>query len=311
MPINISKDLKRNSEYNQILNKALKNKLNLIDLSKFGAKMMKKYNCHPHFFRDHSLLTQASYLVDFFNQTKTVEQQKIIETLKAFEKRIENRIPVEYITEEAWYLGRSFYVDSRVLIPRSLMSSRFGDFLKAIHWENYKILDLCSGSGCIGISLALMNPKITVDLSDISPEALEVSKINIKKYNLENRVNCIQSDLFDQIKGQYDLIISNPPYVPEGEYYRCPEELKMEPKLALTAGEEGMSIINRILNGYKNQLNPNGTLILEVGYTAAKHMKKKYKNMKFQWLNCQKENPDFLDRLIEKLGLFHSICICR
>lgn len=171
------------------------------------------------------------------------------------------------------------------MVPRSIMNTRFNDFLNAIHWENYKILDLCTGSGCIGITLALLNPKINVDLADISPEALKVAQINIDRYNLNNRVKCIHSDCFANINNKYDLIITNPPYVTTKEYNKIPVEFKNEPKIALESGRSGLNVIDKILTQAKDYLNPNGTLIAEVGFTAAKRLKKNIPKYHLNGLN--------------------------
>ena len=123
---------------------------------------------------------------------------------------------------------------------------------------------------------------------EISPEALDVAKINVKKYWLEDRVKCIQSDLFDNIHQKYDLIITNPPYVSKKEYQQSAEEFKTEPKIALEAGEDGLAIVRKILAQAKQHLNPNGTLIAEVGPSAATFIKKQYPHIKFQWFKYRK-----------------------
>ncbi|MBV8803278.1 MAG: HemK family protein methyltransferase, partial [Gammaproteobacteria bacterium] len=169
---------------------------------------MRKAKLHPHFFGNNSLLETAQYLTFYSLQLPFEYNNKVYLNLKItaqkaekiiilFEKRISERIPVEYLTHEAYYLGNTFFVNENVLIPRSIMNTRFKDFLAGISWENHHVLDLCTGSGCIGISLALLHPFIKVDLVDISPKALEVASINIQKYSLQDRVRCIQSDLFE------------------------------------------------------------------------------------------------------------------
>lgn len=288
----LSTDPKRNQQYAVFLRSAAEGKATIAAVIRLGAKLMRKAKLHHHFFRDYTWETQAKALVDFglkpldrdsTDPNALIDEKTAVLILSLFEKRITERIPVEYITHEAGYLGRSFYVNEHVLVPRSIMHTRFEDFLKGITWKNYKVLDLCTGSGCIGITLALMDPHISVDLADISPQALAVAEINIKKYWLNDRVKCIQSDLFENIHDKYDLIITNPPYVSSKEYQKSPQEFKTEPRIALEAGEDGLSLIHHILTQSKIYLNPEGTLIAEVGCSAAKRIKKQYPHVKLQW----------------------------
>jgi len=241
------------------------------------------------------------------------EAERIIKKKK---KRIVERIPVEYITHEAYYLGRYFYVDENVLVPRSLMSSQFTFFLEKVVWKNYRVLDLCAGSGCIGITLALLNPHIQVSLVDISSLALKVAQKNIQKMHLEDRVHCINSDLFENVHEKYDLIITNPPYVTQEEYRDQPEEVKNEPILALVAKEDGLAIVNRILKDAKKYLNPEGLLIAEVGYLGAKNLKKKYPELPLRWYKCRSTLGDspqidwfipFVEWIIRYTGYLDSI----
>lgn len=265
---------------------------NLIDL---GYRLMRRARIHPHFFGDNSLLHTAESLACYsLNAPKPLlsplalhEAESII---NVFEKRISERIPVEYLTNEAWYSGNAFYVNENVLIPRSIMNTRFEEFLNDVNWKAYRVLDLCTGSGCIGITLALLNPRITVDLVDISLPALDVAKINIKKYALEKRVRCIQSDLFTQVQDKYDLIITNPPYVSRKEYQSCPKEFKKEPRIAFEGGKDGLDLVHRILAQAIHHLYPEGTLIAEVGVTAAKRMKRQYRKLQWEWFKYKKTN---------------------
>lgn len=293
------------------------------EIAKQGYRMMRKAKCHPHFFLNHSLYDTALYLVFYYlklpyeyqnkaylNRPVTAEEAQGIIAL--FQRRINEKVPVEYISQEAYYLGRKFFVNENVLVPRSLMNTQLNDFLKRVHWENNRVLDLCAGSGCIGITLALLNPKIKVDLADISNKALEVAAINIQNYSLQERVRCIQSDLFENISDKYDLIISNPPYVPDQEYQGQPAEVKNEPALALKGGKTGLDIIDKILLQSKEHLNPKGILIAEVGYSSAKLVKKKYPEIPFQWFKCKSASgkEDVIDILIRWSGYLDSIFIC-
>lgn len=299
MPINLlnlSCNKRRNKLYTCFIESLSQQGKSLGDITHFGAKLMARARLHHHFYRDLSFNTIAQHLAcfalglatdaieqspDILNRVLSSEEAKRIFTL--FEQRIDKRIPVEYITNEAYYLGAKFYVNEHVLVPRSIMSHRFQDFIAETHWENYRVLDLCTGSGVIGISLALLNPNIHVDLIDISDKALEVARQNIKRHGLEDRVRTIQSDLFENAQGPYDLIITNPPYVSPLEYLMSPREFKNEPVIALVSGKDGLDIVHKILKQAKNYLNPKGKLIAEVGFPAAKRVKKAYPKVPFTW----------------------------
>jgi ribosomal protein L3 glutamine methyltransferase len=292
------KTKKRHRIFNQFLTSS---KHTVNDVIRMGTRLMQEERLHPHFFGNNTLLENAQYLTFFALQipyagnhsaylNKQLTSVEVKNILALFERRIAERIPVEYLTHEAKYLDNYFYVNDKVLIPRSVMSTRYDDFLAEIHWENHRILDLCTGSGCIGITLALKNPALQVDLVDISSDALEVADINIKKYALQDRVRCIKSDLFENVKNRYDLIISNPPYISTSEYQRAPAEFKNEPTIALESGVEGLDLIYRILPQAKKYLNKKGLLIVEVGVTAAKKIKKQYRQLPFKWLNYRKPN---------------------
>jgi len=273
--------------------------LTVQSMAKMGYAWMRKTRVHPHFFMGNSLRLTALHLTlfalqlpyDYKNKSllmMPLTENDVRHILALFEKRIYEQLPVPYITHEATYLNHTFYVNQHVLVPRSLMNTRFQDFLDALSWQNYRVLDLCTGSGCIGISLALLHPDITVDLSDISPKALEVAQINIEKYGLSDRVTCIQSDLFSAIQGKYDLIITNPPYVTNQEYSMQQGAFLQEPVIALTAGDDGLTIIDRILMNAGLYLNPQGVLIAEVGFSAAARLKKKYRHIPFEWFHYRK-----------------------
>jgi ribosomal protein L3 glutamine methyltransferase len=227
----------------------------------------------------------------------TIDQELLNSRLTLFEKqlivdrivkRIEQRIPIAYLTHQAWFAGLPYYVDQRVIIPRSpfaeLIENRFSPWVQQ---ENPRILDICTGSGCIAIACALAFPESHVDAIDISPEALEVAKINVERHHVSDRVTLIESDLFSKLgSNQYDLIVSNPPYVASSEYNELPAEYRFEPQLALEAGEDGLSIIKRIMKSAANYLTSNGVLIVEVG-SAAVHLVDAYPKMPFIWLDFE------------------------
>lgn len=187
---------------------------------------------------------------------------------KLFNARISTRKPLAYLLKEAWFCGLSFYVDERVLVPRSpfaeLIDNRFEPLLTK---APRRILDLCTGGGCIGIACALAFPEAEVVLSDISADALEVARINVEKHGLQQRVQLVQSDLFANIAGTFDLIVSNPPYVGIDEYRELPDEYLREPQLGLVTDADGIGIPLRILDQAAAFLNPEGMLFLETGAT--------------------------------------------
>ncbi|MCP1375706.1 50S ribosomal protein L3 N(5)-glutamine methyltransferase [Dyella lutea] len=188
--------------------------------------------------------------------------------LGLIERRVSERVPVAYLVGEAWFAGLKFKSDRRALVPRSpiaeLIESGFAPWLDHRHVE--RALDVCTGSGCIGIAMAEYNPDWQVDIVDISPEALSLARENIVFQHVEDRVEAIQSDLFAGVQGRrYDLIVSNPPYVTEDEYAALPGEYRHEPKLGLTSGEDGLDLCLRMLDEAADYLTEDGLLIVEVG----------------------------------------------
>ena len=188
--------------------------------------------------------------------------------LALIERRVTERVPVAYLVGETWFAGLKFKSDRRALVPRSpiaeLIESGFAPWLDHRHVE--RALDVCTGSGCIGIAMAEYNPDWHVDIVDISPEALSLARENIAFQHVEDRVEAIQSDLFAGVRGRrYDLIVSNPPYVTEDEYAAMPGEYRHEPKLGLTSGEDGLDLCLRMLDEAADYLTEDGLLIVEVG----------------------------------------------
>ncbi|HEX7668847.1 MAG TPA: 50S ribosomal protein L3 N(5)-glutamine methyltransferase, partial [Polyangiaceae bacterium] len=230
------------------------------------------------------------YYEESFVDAKITEPE-VLEVLSLFEQRISRRVTAPYITHEALYFGNSFYVDENVLTPRSLMADAFDALLRETTWQNERALDLCTGSGCIGITLALKRPGLRVDLVDVSPKALQVARINVKRYRLEDRVRVIQSDLFTRVEGPYSLIVSNPPYVANAEYDALAPEFKNEPRLALTAGDDGMDLVIPILRDAPRFLTPQGTLMVEVGFPAERLLSSRYPNVPFSWWRRAPDAP--------------------
>jgi ribosomal protein L3 glutamine methyltransferase len=207
-----------------------------------------------------------------------------------FEERISSRVPAPYLTGKAWFAGLEFEVTRDVLVPRSPIAELIMNHFDP--WIDYdrvgRILDLCTGSGCIGIAAAMEFPDAEVDLVDISPEALKVARRNIEKHHQEQRVEVMQSDLFDAIPAgrEYDLILSNPPYVSRGEYQSLPAEYRHEPRIGLEAGEDGMDIVAGILASAGSYLAPGGIMILEVG-ASAEFLLERFPGYPFVWLDFE------------------------
>jgi ribosomal protein L3 glutamine methyltransferase len=192
-------------------------------------------------------------------------------------KRIEQRIPAAYLLNEAWLDGQRFYVDRRVIIPRSHIAF----LLKDLDVEPRRILDLCTGSGCLAILAARVFPAARVDASDISKAALEVAARNVRKHKLAKRIRLVRSDLF-AVLGKYDLILANPPYVSTPAMRSLPAEYRHEPGLALAGGRQGLDYVGRILEGAPAHLNPGGMLVCEVGENR-KALERAYAGARFRW----------------------------
>lgn len=195
------------------------------------------------------------------------EMQHLARILDA---RIHKRLPAPYITHEAWLQGFRFYVDERVIIPRSylapLILEQFRPWLAAPEGIT-RTLDLCTGSGCLAILLAHAFPQATVDAVDVCADALEVARRNVAEHGLEGRVRLIESDLFAALEGEhYDLIVSNPPYVDAQAMAELPAEYRHEPRLALAAGSDGLDFVHRILAAAPAHLTPGGLLAVEIGH---------------------------------------------
>lgn len=198
-------------------------------------------------------------------QPLSSEQQASIQAL--YQRRIDERIPAPYLTGRAWFCGLPFTVDERVIVPRSPIAELvFNGFQPWCEQEPRRILDLCSGSGCIGIACAYAFQDAEITLSDISPEALSIADINIGQHDVAQRVHALQSDLFAGLSGEkFDLIVSNPPYVDARDMAEMPDEYQHEPESALASGDDGLDFTRRLLREAHQHLSEEGVLVVEVG----------------------------------------------
>nr|NOY02468.1 50S ribosomal protein L3 N(5)-glutamine methyltransferase [Gammaproteobacteria bacterium] len=224
-----------------------------------------------------------SYLDCMLEDDERVRLQHLLK------RRIEERVPTAYLLGEAWFCGMSFIVDERVLVPRSpigeLIEKRFEPWLAN---EPARILDLCTGSGCIGIVAADVFPEAEVVLADLSFQALEVANQNIERHGLDTRVYTVQGDGFAGLPGQrFDLILSNPPYVDAEDFDDMPAEYHHEPELGLACGNDGLDLVRRMLAEAADHLTEKGLLIVEVGNSQV-HVEALYPEVDFAWLEFER-----------------------
>jgi len=203
-------------------------------------------------------------------------------------ERISSRKPAAYLTREAWIGGCSFYVDERVIVPRSYIGELLGEGLPAVVSDRAavrRVLDLCTGSGCLAILAALAFPEAEVDASDISEAALAVAARNVGAYGLGDRIGLIQSDLFDGLnRRQYDLVLANPPYVSDERVAAFPHEYAAEPAIAHAGGRDGLDIVRRVLAQAAVHLTPQGALVAEIG-SGREILERDYPHLPFLWLD--------------------------
>ena len=234
----------------------------------------------------HTLHLPLDTLEPFLDAKLTAQEKTTL--LDILQRRVEQKIPAAYLTHEAWLGEFKFYVDERVIVPRSFIAELLRERL--FPWvadadNTTSVLDLCTGSGCLAILAALAFPNAQVDAVDLSPEALEVAQRNVIDYQLHNQVNLIQSDLFAQLAGkQYDIIISNPPYVDAESVTALPAEYLHEPRLALGSGKDGLDATREILKQAATHLTPHGILIVEIGHNRDV-LEAAYPNLPFTWLD--------------------------
>ncbi len=222
----------------------------------------------------------------FLDARLTREERNTI--LERIDRRVNERVPLAYLLGEAWFMGMPFHVDERVLVPRSpigeLIENGFQPWLGDRPVE--RILDLCTGSGCIGIGAASVFVDAEVVLSDISADALEVAESNIDLHGLRGRVSTVQSDVFEKVEGRFDVIVSNPPYVDAEDLADMPDEYRHEPELGLAAGQDGLDIAHRIIAEAADHLTPGGLLVVEVGNSCAA-LDDAYPDLPLTWLEFE------------------------
>jgi ribosomal protein L3 glutamine methyltransferase len=237
----------------------------------------------------HTLHLPHDCVVQVLDARLTLAERE--QLLNVLEQRFQKRLPAPYITGEAWFAGLPFYVDKRVLIPRSPLAETieagFEPWLVPVEMP-LRILDLCSGGGCIGIACALLLDDSEVLLADISTDALVVAERNIERHGVEARVRIVESDLFANLSGEvFDVIVSNPPYVDARDIAELPAEFRHEPMLALAAGDDGLDLARRILREAAAHLSDAGVLIVEVGNSWAA-LEEAYPSVPFTWLEFER-----------------------
>lgn len=232
------------------------------------------------------------------------ERQTILERI---DRRVYDRTPIAYLIGEAWFMEMPFKVDKRVLIPRSPLAELLQSGLQP--WlgdrEVTRLLDLCTGSGCIGIAAATVFEDAEVDLTDVSDGALEVAGENILYHGVEDRVRAFYSDVFDGVEGRYDVILSNPPYVDAEDMAAIPEEYRHEPELGLAAGIDGLDVARRILADAADHLNPGGLLVVEVGNSWVA-LEEAYPELPFTWIGFERGGHGVFVLTAEELKLWRQ-----
>ena len=300
------------------LQEAAETLITIRDFIRFGVTALRQYDAHlgqgtEDYFAESSALVLQTLSLDW-NADAEILDAKLLpsekqEFLSLLERRINERTPTSYLLNLAYFYGKPFYVDERVLIPRSpiaeLIENRFAPYCLDENGQMgeannnlpanpnpqmpRRILDMCTGSGCIAIALAYAFPDAEVDATDISKDALEVAAINTEHHNMQYQVALLESDLFSKIpaENQYDLIVSNPPYVDAEDMADLPDEFRHEPELALAAGQDGLDLVRKMLAQAADYLTEDGLIVIEVG-NSEWAMKQNFNTVDFHWLQFQK-----------------------
>lgn len=234
----------------------------------------------------HTLKLPLDHLEPFLDARLLASERAAL--LQVIERRATDHVPAAYLTQEAWLGNYSFYVDERVIVPRSFIAELLHEQLTPWVDDPFAInsaLDLCSGSGCLAILIAHYFPEAKVDAVDLSPDALAVARRNVDEHDLADRVQLVHSDLYAGLTGRrYDLIISNPPYVNAEAMAELPEEYRREPEMALAGGNDGLDLVHTIIAQAKSHLNPGGLLIVEIGHNR-EALEATYPALPFTWLD--------------------------
>ncbi len=234
----------------------------------------------------HTLHLPLDRLEPFLDARLT--EGEIATLLGLIERRAQDRVPVAYLTHEALLGDYRFYVDERVIVPRSFIAELIPEQFQP--WimdpdEITNVLELCTGSGCLAIMMADAFPNAQIDAVDLSQEALEVARRNVADYALQDRIALIHSDLYNAVPDKkYDLIVTNPPYVNSASMARLPAEYRNEPPMALAGGDDGMDLVRRIVAGAKDKLTPNGVLVVEIGNEFA-YAEAAFADLELTWLS--------------------------
>ncbi|KAA8735355.1 50S ribosomal protein L3 N(5)-glutamine methyltransferase [Acinetobacter qingfengensis] len=299
------------------LQEASENLSTIRDFIRFGVTALRQYDAHlgqgtEDFFAESSALVLQTLSLDWSADSEILDAKLLPnekqEFLSLLERRINERVPTSYLLNLSYFDGKPFYVDERVLIPRSpiaeLIQDRFAPYCldeqgqmredrhqlpaSVMPKTPERILDLCTGSGCIAIALAYAYPDAAIDATDISKDALEVAAINVEHHNMQYQVALLESDLFVRIpaENQYDLIVSNPPYVDAQDMADLPQEFHHEPELALAAGQDGLDLVRKMLAVAADYLTETGLLVIEVG-NSEWALKQNFNKIDFHWLSFQ------------------------
>ena len=299
------------------IQEAAENLTTIRDFIRFGVTALRQYDAHlgqgtEDYFAESSALVLQTLSLEWKADAEIFDAKLLpsekAEFLALLERRINEKVPTSYLLNLAYFCDKPYYVDERVLIPRSpiaeLINQRFAPYCldendqvrEALNNlpENpqpkkpQRILDMCTGSGCIAIALAYAYPDADVDATEISKEALEVASINAEHHDKQYQVALLESDLFDKIpaENQYDLIVSNPPYVDAEDMADLPEEFHHEPELALAAGQDGLDLVRKMLAQAADYLTEDGLIVIEVG-NSEWAMKQNFNTIDFHWLKFQ------------------------
>lgn len=214
---------------------------------------------------------------------REIGRREALRVERLVRRRIRERVPAAYLMHEAWLQDERFYVDRRVIVPRSHVAGMLRERLRPwVPRAPSRILDLCTGSGCLAILAAQAFPRSRVEAADLSAGALAVAARNVAMHRLRTRVRLVRSDLFAALRGRYDLIVCNPPYVGAASMRRLPAEYRHEPRMALASGSDGLDFVRRLLGEASRYLTPRGTLVCEIG-AGRRALERAYPRLPFTW----------------------------